>query len=325
MKKCRPKVSIVMVNFNGLRYLSRTIPALQKISYSPLEIILADNGSTDGSLEYAESMQSVIVVRTQPIGAKNAACNSAIEKATGEYILLIDNDALIGDRDILQKLLNQYSQHKKTGSIGLSFCDNGEDRSKSYGGYLGYYYIRGQSAIAVDHLKMRHGSIIGFPEGKGLFIKKSIWKEVGGYDETLVFGGDDSDLGTRLVLAGYNNYLFSESLQKHLGNEEKGNTGRYSLKWRYNTRAILHTILKDYSLVNMGVTLIGFTLFGAAKSLKQSIVRKSPMPLQSFVAGYWDFLRNINKSLQKRRTVQQSRVIKSDCFLSIRPQKQPEI
>ena len=102
-----------------------------------------------------------------------------------------------------------------TGAIGLAFYDEGTLYTKGYGGYLGYYFIKRVKAIPVENVRGHDASEIAFPEGKGLFISKERWIGVGGYDENLVFGGDDNDLGIKLWIMGYKNYLYSKSIQTH--------------------------------------------------------------------------------------------------------------
>ena len=97
-----PKISIVVLNYNGLKYLQRTIPALLKIDYPAYEIIIVDNASSDKSINFLENFEGIKIVRNK----KNYGCckgkNIGIKKATGEYILLLDNDILLENRNSLK-------------------------------------------------------------------------------------------------------------------------------------------------------------------------------------------------------------------------------
>jgi glycosyltransferase involved in cell wall biosynthesis len=109
----KPIISVVMLNYNGINYIKRTIPPLLKLNYPNYEIIIVDNGSTDGSIEYINSIKNIKLIRSPRKKRKNFACNYAIKQAKGEYILLLDNDILINQKNILKELYNRASKTKK--------------------------------------------------------------------------------------------------------------------------------------------------------------------------------------------------------------------
>jgi len=312
-----PKISVVMLNYNGLQYLKKTIPAILKLDYPNYEFILVDNGSTDGSIEFVKKHKKVKLVKSPRVREKNFACNYAIKRAKGEYVFLMDNDALITNSDLLFDLIERYK--RKTGVIGLSFYDIGSTKSKSYGDYLGYYFIKSKKMLPLEKLKEYDNCQIGYPEGKALFIKKSRWVKVGGYDDYLKFGGDDNDLGIKSWLFGYENVLYSKHQQIHLGLPERQDNKKYALKFKEMFYAHLYTITKNYSFFNMILTIIGYSIFSFFKSIKQSFCRASLTPLFSFVQGYYLFLINLPAAVKKRKEVQSSRVVKKDIFLKIKP------
>jgi len=319
MENEKPLISIVVLNFNGLQFIKRTIPKLFELHYENYEIIVIDNGSTDGSVDYIKSINSIIFLESKRIGEKNYACNLAISNAKGEYILLLDNDLLINDSYILDKLINYTKTLNNVGTISLAYTNENETYSKGYGCYFSYYYSWEKPNLNLSIIKKMNMSIIGSPNGSGFFIKKSIWDAVGGYDDFLPFGGDDDDLGIKLWLQGYKNYLFSESIQTHIGIETRTNTLLYSQKFGKKVFAHLYTIVKNFNFHNMVLTLIGYTLFILLKSIKQSIDRKNLLPFRMAINGYYNFIKNIPYALKKRRFIQSNRKIKKDIFLKIRP------
>ncbi len=106
------KISVIMVNFNGLEYLKRTVPAVLNLDYSDFEFIVVDNGSEDGSIEFLKGFKDVILLQSSVKGSKNHACNYAVKMAKGEYVLLIDNDILLKDSNLLLEL-ERISSPKK--------------------------------------------------------------------------------------------------------------------------------------------------------------------------------------------------------------------
>lgn len=316
-----PLISVVMLNYNGLSYLKKTIPPILKLDYPNYEFIIVDNGSNDGSIDFIEKFDEIKLIKSPKLKEKNFACNYAIEKAKGEYIFLCDNDLLIKDNSILSALLYDYNNLENTGTLTIAFVNEGEDTTKGYGNFLGYYFTKQSKYLDLKTVKILNHMKIGHPSGIGLFILKKKWDKVGGYDSNLKFGGDDSDLGIKLWLMGYNNYLYSKTLQVHIGMAERADSNKYSLKWKEMFYAHLYTITKNYSFVNMVITLFCYSLFAFLKSIKQSVQRLNIGPFLAYFKGFYLYINNISVAIEKRKEIQSKRVVKDDVFLKIKPQK----
>jgi len=312
-------ISVVILNYNGLKYLKRTIQPILELDYPNYEIIIVDNGSIDGSIEFIKGFNEIKLIESPVLREKNFACNFAVEKAKGEYILLCDNDLFITNKKIISDLLNDYNILEETGSLTVAFVNKGENTTKGYGNFLGFYLGKEIIYLDVATVKKLNHVKIGYPSGIGIFISKRKWNEVGGYDSHLKFGGDDSDLGMKLWLMGYNNYLYSKTVQIHIGMGERVDNKKYSLKWKEVFYAHLYTITKNYSFFNMLLTLFCYTLFAFLKSIKQSVQRLHIGPFLAFFQGYYLFLKNLHVAIKKRNIIQSKRVIKDDVFLKIKP------
>lgn len=317
-----PLISIVIVNYNGLAYLKKTIPPILQLDYPRYEAIVVDNGSTDGSIEFIKKTEGISLLQSPRLREKNFACNYGITHAAGDYVLLLDNDVVINEKKILNNLYTFYKSSDNVGCIGLAAYNEGDVCSKNYGSFLGYCFIKEKSCLRFSKIKELHGIEIGFPAGIAIFISSDIWKHVGGYDEHLIFGGDDNDLGIKLSLMGYKNYLYSNSIQIHIGMPERGNNTKYALKWKEMFYAHLYTIAKNYSFHAMLVTLFLYSFFGFFKSVKQSLFRHDVHPFLSFFSGYYIFLINLPTAIEKRKEIQSKRIVKFDRFLKIKP---PEV
>ena len=314
-----PFISIVMINYNGKSYLEETLPPILNLNYPNYEIIVADNGSTDGSINFLKSLKKIKLIESERIGEKNYACNIGILKSKGEYILLMDNDLLITDSNLLKNLLLEEKHLNNWGSLSLAFENRGEKLTNGYGGFFCLYYSYAKPNIRLDEISQMHGTTIGSPNGSGFFIKKELWDRLEGYDDHLPFGGDDDDLGLKLWLYGYSNYLYSKSIQIHIGMPERTDTYKYSDKLQKKTYAHMYTIVKNFRLINVFITLIIYIIYTSAKAIKQSIKRRSIKPLTSTVIGYFTFFKNIPTALKKRKKIQKNRIIKTDIFFKIRP------
>lgn len=320
-KNKQPCVSIIIVNFNGRNYLNRTLPILLDIQYPYFEIIVVDNGSNDGSIELIRSFSTINLIKSPRYREKNFACNYAINSSNGEFILLLDNDIALIDPHILTKLVKFYYNKDNSGAIGLAVHDEGIPLSSRYGSYFGFYFIKEVKKLTIDQIKTLHGNIVPATGGQ-IFIKKELWQKVGGYDNHLKFGGDDNDIGIRLTLFGYKNYLYSETNQLHIGINERIDNKKYMQKFSDMFYAHLYTMTKNYNLKNLIPSIIIYTGFTFLKAIKQSIQRKNIGPIFSFLKGLYLFVSNIKQAFIKRKMIQNNRIYKHDLFLKIKP---PEI
>ncbi|MBT4251271.1 glycosyltransferase [bacterium] len=310
-----------MLNYNGLQYLKRTIKPLLNLDYPNCEFIVVDNGSADHSLAFIKKFKKIKLVNSPKKREKNFACNYGIEKSKGEYILLCDNDLLIRDSYLINDLIEYSNKLDSCGSISAAFFNEGEISTKGYGGFLGYYFTRETKRVKRDKLVKFDKQLIGYPSGIGIFLKRSTWDMTGGFDDSLKFGGDDNDLGIKLWLLGYKNYLYSKTSQMHIGMAERRDNKKYSLKWKEMFYAHLYTIFKNYRLKNLIPTFFLYSVFGFVKSIKQSLLRLNIGPLLAFFRGYYLFLKNLPHAIKKRKEMQSKRVVKDDIFLKIKPSK----
>ena len=311
-------ISIIMLNFNGKEYLKRSIPAVQNLNYQDHEFIIVDNGSDDGSIEFIEKQNSIRLIKSPRYREKNFACNYAIEQAYGDFILLLDNDIVLVDPDIIQKLITMYTNYDKPGVIGLAVHDENINLSSRYGSYFGYYFIKEVKKYSTEQIKKFHGMVVPATGGQ-IFIRKSLWLEIGGYDSHLKFGGDDNDLGIRLSLLGYKNYLYSKSNQVHIGINERLDNLNYKRKFKLIFYAHLYTIVKNYRFFNMIISLNIYFCFTVLKAIKQALLRKHFGPISGFFRGFALFLKNLPHAIEKRKCIQKNRTVNHDIFLKIKP------
>jgi hypothetical protein len=315
------KVSIVVLNFNGKKYLETTLPGIMKLDYNNLEVIVVDNGSSDGSIEYIRSFNNIRLLQSPRFKEKNFACNFAISKATGEYILLLDNDALIEDASLIKKLLNFYRKLNNPGFVSISLVEKEYSKSGYYGGFFCSTFINYNKKINNEDLKKLNGIEIGFPHGANLFFHIDLWGQIGGYDNDLIYSGDDTDIGIKAILYGYKNYLFSESSNIHLGVNNSKSDDVFIFKWKNMIYSHLSNIFVNYKFKNLCFSLLCFSGFVFLKTLKQAIQRKNIFIISTFFFGHYTFIKNIKLVIRKRKAVQSKRVVKDDIFLKIKAPK----
>ena len=95
MENKPPKISVVMLNYNGLNYLKKTMPPILKLDYPNYEFIIVDNGSTDGSKEFIKKFRKIRLIENHKNLGYSKGKNIGVKHAKGDYVLLLDNDILI--------------------------------------------------------------------------------------------------------------------------------------------------------------------------------------------------------------------------------------
>ena len=211
-----PQVSVVIVNWNGLALLPDCLDSLSACG-TPLEIIVVDNGSTDGSVGYLRQRPEIVVIGNATNTGYAPANNAGIARATGEFVLLLNNDTRVAP-GFLEPLLHMMST---TADVGAGQCKmlsfDPPYRVDAYGSYLlrtGFLY----------HL--RYGKPDPPPEppfeifgakGAAMIIRASVLREVGGFDPDFFAYLEDSDLSWRIWLGGWRVLCVPESVVYHRG------------------------------------------------------------------------------------------------------------
>jgi GT2 family glycosyltransferase len=127
-KKENPKVSIIILNWNGLDYLKKCLYSIkQNTIFEDYEVIVVDNGSTDGSLDYLNSIKGIKVVKNRENKGFVKGNNQGIDLTTDSDVVLLNNDIIVPEKDWLTKLKETADKNKKTGIVGCRML-NGEGK-----------------------------------------------------------------------------------------------------------------------------------------------------------------------------------------------------
>src|SRR3989344_3757775 len=310
MKSKYPLISVVMLNYNGLKYLRRTIPPILKLDYPNYKFIIVDNGSTDGSVGFIKKFKNIILIENGENWGYSEGKNIGVKNARGEYTLLLDNDILINDKKIL-----------KIAFLSLPMINIGEIKTKlyTYGFSLfGPLYNKPESMKVITK---NIPYLSGAPMGGNIFFKRSIWNEIGDYDNSQPYYLDDLDIGARSYLFGYKNYVFPSISLVHIEEKRNSNLDNWSWKYRFFFSGISRTIIKSYRIKNIIFRYPIFMIYSILKTLKYSYKFKSFKPTFSYIYSIGLFLKNLPDTLKQRKILQSRRVIKEDIFLKIRPPK----
>lgn len=216
-------VSVIIPNYNGERFLKGCLEALKIQTYEELEVILVDNASTDNSIETARELYPEIrVIELLENTGFAYAVNRGIEAAQGEYVLLLNNDTIVFPNFVK----NQYKMIKgkpDVFSCSALMIQNGNHELVDDAGdelaALGW-------GFAPDRDKPVSGCMVPhevFSSCAGAAIyRKSVFDEIGLFDESFFAYLEDMDIGYRARLAGYRNLYNPYAKVYHLGSASSG-------------------------------------------------------------------------------------------------------
>lgn len=313
-----PSVSIIVSNFNGLGYLKRTLPSLLSLNYKNYEVIVVDNMSADLSMEYVQGLENVKFISSGVVGGKNFGLNKGIENAKGEFLLFLDCDVKVDDSNLLVSLVQRYYLLDSVGLISLALINEGEDNVYFYGSYLSKIsFIKKNPRIKVEDLNIIDSKKVVGVQGASFFGKKSIFDEIGYFDTTFSYGGEDVDVGIRSISKGYSNYIYTEILLTHIGMNERSDNKKFISKLSNGTAGLYSTMIKNYSITNLLVCMFIFIVYEFLRNAKDSILRKEVKIIYIYFKTLILLFEKRKKLIITRKINQKSRIIKRDVFFKL--------
>lgn len=205
----RPNVSVVMPVYNGSRYLDRALQSVVAQTVEPLELIVVDDGSSDGSEEIARAYQAPFPVKVirQDNRGQSAARNEGVRLASGEFVAFLDQDDEWRRRH-LELLARPLEADARLGWVYSDF-----DEMDSDGRTVTHQFMADRQ---LSHPKRTLGSCLGedlmvLPSAS--VLRTAAYLEVGGFDEQLS-GYEDDDLFVRIFRADWKHEFIAESLTR---------------------------------------------------------------------------------------------------------------
>src|SRR4030043_1232618 len=304
------KVSVIIVNYNGQRFLERLFKSIELQIFQDFETIFVDNDSSDKSVNFVESNYPKAMI----IQAKNrgfgTSCNLAAKSANGQYLVFLNEDMYLPE-DFLENIINYRhnleSKRKNIGGIScklIDFDSDPEKSSKILGARMDFFGFPVKNKNPHDIF-----SISGSP----FFVSRELFLSAGGFNENIFLYGEDVDLSWRFKIFGYSNYICHDTHIFHYGGGVTGNFG--PAKIANNIFSSFIPVFSNYHSLTLAVILPLYFIYVFALSIAIFIFKKLDfLYLKEIYKKYLTFFKNIKKAYKFRRFVQKKR-IKSDFFI----------
>jgi len=199
-------VSIIILTWNALEYTQKCVNSIQNHTKHPHEIVFVDNASTDGTVEYLRNLvkghSNYKLIENRENKGFAAGNNQGVSAASGEYVMLLNNDVLVSD-GWLESLVESLEIDKNIGMVGpITNSISGRQQviEIPYTNEQGFYkFAQGIRRTYKGRLTPRY-RVAGF----AVLMRKTLYEEVNGLDESFGTGNyEDDDLCLKVQEKGY--------------------------------------------------------------------------------------------------------------------------
>jgi len=299
------RVTVIIPNWNGREMLEIVLSSLAEQEYDDFSVLVVDNGSDDGSVEYVRERWPDVDVLALPENVGFApAVNRGIEATGAEYVALLNNDMEVTPT-WLGELVLELDRHPEAGSVTsklLSFHDRDVlDGAGDVLTWSGNANRRGQGELDSGQYD-QPGDVFSACGGAALY-RRSALREVGLFDEDFFAYLEDVDWGFRAQLRGWKCRYVPSSVAYHVGAATTSRQGGLEVFLaRRNQLALVVKNLPLSSLARFWWLILGEQLHALWIALRTRTLRFQ-------LAAWASAARRLPRTLSKRREIQRRRRI----------------
>lgn len=315
MKNIPPLISIIILNYNGRKYIRQCIESVLESDYDNFELIVVDNNSTDKSIDIVRAKfdddHRIKLIRNSKNLGFATGNNIGVLHAKGEYLALLNVDTVVHPK-WLRELIAVMEPDP---TIGVSqpkilLLDN-KSLFDSAGDYLDFYglsFSRGGEWPEKDIGQYNTVHDIFSARGAALVTRKEIVQRIGLFDDDYFLDFEDIDFCWRVRLYGRRVVFVPNSIVYHKGAGISSQVS-FDIKGMHPTKNILMTMIKNYNtshMINL-VIIPHFISFITGLFMLEQLLMKRRDKLKRIkyrIQGHFWILSNITKIRAKRRYVQ---------------------
>lgn len=256
------KIAVVILNWNGKHILQQYLPSVVAHSSDHAQIIVADNGSTDESLTFlAENYPQIPIIALDKNYGFAGGYNRALKQVDADYYILLNDDVEVTPNWIPPVIkLMENSPQCAICQPKLKMYDerNTFEYAGGAGGFidkLGYPFCRGRmfADLEQDNGQYDDNCKIFWASGAAMFIKSSVWRELGGFDDDFFAHMEEIDLCWRAQNAGHTVAYCGASTVYHKGGGTLPKSSPH--KTHLNFRNNLFMLYKNLSKKKLNCTI----------------------------------------------------------------------
>jgi GT2 family glycosyltransferase/SAM-dependent methyltransferase len=250
-----PSITVIVVNWNRRELLRSCLVSLTKQTNAQFQLIVVDNGSTDGSADMVstEFPLAKLIRNSENLGFCRAN-NQAIRLASGERIALLNNDAEAGP-EFLHELEMAMKGDSGIGMAAAKIVLFADPSRIDKAGHLiwpdGQNRGRGTGALDTGQFDVQEEVL--WPDGCAAMYSRSMLEQIGGFDEDFFAYGDDAELGLRARIAGWRCIYNPRAIVRHHHSSTLGAGSARRLALIERNRVLLAAKLFPWSLLRLNL------------------------------------------------------------------------
>ncbi len=302
------KVSIIVLNWNGKKFLKNCLDSLKELTYPNLEIIVVDNYSTDGSQEFVKKNYPEFTLLENKKNYGFAKGNNiGFHASSGKYLLFLNNDTVVNS-NFLESLVEDCERDPTIGCVQpqlrLMSDKSVMDQMGSFMSFLGFLYHYGYKKKYSDKKYGKKREIFS-AKGACILLPRKVLDEIGLFDEDFFIFFEETDLCFRVWLSGHKVLYEPKSLIYHV----VGGDTIASDKYKYERRIYLIfrntncSYLKNFGTRNL-ITVYPIFLIVQICIFLLFLIQFRFNLLKAIIKAYWWNIVNFKNTLKKRRHVQ---------------------
>lgn len=306
-------ISVVILNWNGSAMLQRFLPSVIRYS-EEAEIIVADNGSTDHSIDILrEKFPSVRILPFRENYGFAEGYNRAIQQIETPYVLLLNDDVEVTPH-WLQPLLEFMNHHPEVAACQPKILSETQRELFEYAGacggfidHLGYPYCRGRIFNHVEKDRGQYDQVcpIFWATGAALLVRTDVFRKEGGLDKRFFAHMEEIDFCWRLRSRNYGIYCIPQSTVYHVGGGTlpKSHPRKTFLNFRNNLLMLYKNLPEERLNFTLRIRYL-LDLIAALKMLLSGQAKESMAivkALRTFFKIRHDFDRQREENLQKQQ------------------------
>jgi len=261
LKMNKPRVSVIVLNWNGKHFLEKCLGSLLNQDYSTFEVLLVDNGSSDGSVEFVRSVfgkdDRLRIVALRENYGFSKGNNIGIRHARGDYVAILNNDTEVR-KNFVRELAKTAESDDRIGSVGCKIVTKNDrlwfSQKFTNGGFVVPFFLQTLVEKRIETISNSFNTNLS-NSGCAVLFRKSVLDKIGGYDEDFWSDWEDWDLGYRISLAGFKSVHISAPLVYHVSGGSAGFSPERYVRIYRNT---LFMYFKNYEIRSL---LTRFPLF----------------------------------------------------------------
>lgn len=283
------KVTIIIPNYNGLKFMEPCFETLNRQTTDDYQVLVVDNGSTDGSVEWLKERKIPSIFLEENTGFTGAV-NVGLKTAKTPYVILLNNDTEVHD-DFVAQMIRAIEKSPSIFSVSCKMIqlyqkDLMDDAGDMYT-VLGWAYQRGVGQSSSGYNKERE---IFSACAAAAIYRREVFETIGYFDEMHFAYLEDMDVGYRAKIAGYHNRYCPEAVIYHAGSATSGSKYN-SFKVKLAARNNIYLNYKNMPVIQLLVNLLPLIL---GICVKYGFFKKRGFG-KDYLAGLMEGLKTVHK------------------------------